>query len=330
VTFNPRSPGRPTPIAIEDFHQFPDSIACPSGSQCTAVDQQGRELTFNPIAVAHVAAVQIDDAALTRVACPSVLRCTAVDAHGREVTFNPIAPGAPIPTPVPGAGPLNSVACVSVRSCVLVDALGRAFGGSAPAAGPAPSSTGPPTISGIAKQGHTLTERQGSWANAPLANSYQWEDCNPQGAGCIPIFGAAGPRYVLRASDVGHTIRVEETATNLGGPSQAASSGRTGVVKAAIARAGVGRVSVRGTRIRVTIHCRGVADAPCAVRLTLTATRTIGSATVTLRGGHTRTVRVSLNRAGRHLLARRDPLRAKLRLYQSGRELFTRWITFGR
>jgi hypothetical protein len=331
VTFDPRSSARTARIAIERYQNIvTDGLACPSAAQCTAIDEGGRVVTFNPTVSSHVVPVSVDDAPLSHVACPSVLQCTAVDAHGREVTFNPRAPRTATPTPVPGAGALNSIACGPVTYCVVVDAIGQGFAGSAPAITPGPANTAPPTVSGIAKQDRTLTERRGSWTNAPIVYSYQWEDCNRDGSGCIPIFGAAGQTYRLRASDVGHTIRIRETATNLGGPSQAISSRRTGVVKAAIARAAVRHVTVRGTRVRVTIRCRGDADTRCAVRLRLSSSATIGSATATLRGGHTRTVRLSLNRAGRHLLARRHPLRAKLRVYQSGRVVFTRRVTLGR
>jgi hypothetical protein len=331
VTFDPRSSASRARVAIERYQNIvTDGLACPSAAQCTAIDEGGRVVTFNPTAFSHVIPVSVDDAPLNHVACPSVLQCTAVDAHGREVTFNPRAPRSTTPTSVPGAGALNSIACASVTYCIVVDAIGQGFAGTAPAISPEPANSASPTVSGVAKQGRTLAERHGSWTNAPIVYSYQWEDCNRHGAGCIPIFGAASSRYVVRASDVGHTIRVQEAATNLGGPSQAVSSRRTGVVKAAIARAAVGHVSVRGTRIRVTIHCHGAADTRCTVSLRLSATATIGRATTTLRSGHTRTVRLSLNRAGRHLLARRHTLRAKLRLYQSGRVVFTRLITLGR
>jgi Bacterial Ig-like domain (group 3) len=94
---------------------------------------------------------------------------------------------------------------------------------------PAPASKTPPTISGTATQGQTLTETNGTWDNTPTTVTNQWEDCNSAGAGCTAISGATGQTYPLSAADVGHTIVVQETATNATGPT-VASSARTAVV----------------------------------------------------------------------------------------------------
>jgi hypothetical protein len=94
-----------------------------------------------------------------------------------------------------------------------------------------PSNTSPPTISGAVVQGQTLTETHGSWTNNPTSYSYQWEDCDSSGNACSVISGATGQSYTLASSDVGHTIRVTETASNAGGPSVPASSAQTGVVQ---------------------------------------------------------------------------------------------------
>jgi hypothetical protein len=90
-----------------------------------------------------------------------------------------------------------------------------------------------PTISGNTTQGQTLTETHGTWTNSPTGYTYQWQDCDSVGAHCTSIPGATSATYTLTASDVGHTIRVEEAAFNSGGPSTAAlSSAATGVVAA--------------------------------------------------------------------------------------------------
>src|SRR5204862_359746 len=94
----------------------------------------------------------------------------------------------------------------------------------------APSNTAPPTISGTAQQGSTLTEAHGSWTNNPTSYEYQWLQCDSSGAGCTPIAGATSQTYVPVAEDVGHTIRVQETASNAGGSSAPASSAQTAVV----------------------------------------------------------------------------------------------------
>jgi Regulator of chromosome condensation (RCC1) repeat len=95
-----------------------------------------------------------------------------------------------------------------------------------------PSNTAPPTISGTAQQGQTLSESHGSWTNNPTSYVYQWLQCNALGEiqTCVAISGATSETYVPVLGDVGHTIRVQETASNAGGSSSAATSAATAVV----------------------------------------------------------------------------------------------------
>src|SRR5207253_1141920 len=97
---------------------------------------------------------------------------------------------------------------------------------------PVPTSTSPPTITGTAQQGQTLTEHNGSWANEPTSFTHQWLQCDGLGNGCLPIAGATAQTYVPGASDVGHALEVQETAKNAGGSSGPASSTATAAVSA--------------------------------------------------------------------------------------------------
>ena len=96
-----------------------------------------------------------------------------------------------------------------------------------------PANTAPPGITGTAQQGQTLTETHGTWTNEPTSYSYQWQQCNSLGEGCLPISGAISQTYVPTAADVEHTLRVQETASNSGGASSPASSAQSAVVKPA-------------------------------------------------------------------------------------------------
>src|SRR5204862_506377 len=91
----------------------------------------------------------------------------------------------------------------------------------------------PPAISGSAQQGQTLTEAHGSWTNEPTGYAYQWLQCDSMGSGCLPIAGATSQTYVPVAADVGHALKVEETATNAGG-SGSATSAATAAVAAVV------------------------------------------------------------------------------------------------
>jgi hypothetical protein len=92
--------------------------------------------------------------------------------------------------------------------------------------------TSPPTISGTPQQGQTLTEVHGAWTNnpSPTGYTYQWLQCSSEV--CTPIEGAKSQTYVPVEGDVGHTIKVQETASNTGGSSSPATSSATAVVVA--------------------------------------------------------------------------------------------------
>ena len=111
---------------------------------------------------------------------------------------------------------------------------------------PAPSDLTPPTITGTAQQGQTLTEHHGSWSNEPTSYSYQWLQCEPLGGGCLPISGATAQTYVPVLGNVGHTLEVQETASNLTGAGAPASSIVTATVSAAPS-ATFGKTTVGGS-----------------------------------------------------------------------------------
>ena len=98
---------------------------------------------------------------------------------------------------------------------------------------PVPVNSAPPTISGTPVQGQTLTESHGTWSNSPTSYSYQWQTCDSTGTTCAPITPAAtGQTYTLTSTDVGHTITVVETATNIGGPGTGTPATPTALISA--------------------------------------------------------------------------------------------------
>ncbi|MFI4991955.1 MAG: hypothetical protein ACHQHO_13725, partial [Solirubrobacterales bacterium] len=129
-------------------------------------------------------------------------------------------------------------------AAALVIVLATAM--SAAAEPPPPTNISPPTITGAAEQGLTLTEHHGSWTNEPTSYSYQWRQCDSAGSSCTNISGATSQTYAPVAGDVGHTIRVQETAGNAGGSSEPATSGASAVVLATFGKTGVGAEADNG------------------------------------------------------------------------------------
>jgi hypothetical protein len=109
---------------------------------------------------------------------------------------------------------------------IVVEAVATNGGGSSTEqSDPAPpTNLSPPTITGSAQAGQTLTAVQGIWTGAPSDYEYQWFDCDSSFDNCTEI--ATGQTYTVADSDVGQNIVVVEIANNASndaGPGLAAS-----------------------------------------------------------------------------------------------------------
>jgi hypothetical protein len=92
-------------------------------------------------------------------------------------------------------------------------------------AAPIPQNTSVPTLtSSSPEQGVPVTASTGTWQNSPTSFSYAWSRCNSGGGSCSTISGASSASYTPVAADVGQTLKVTVTATNLTGTASASSS----------------------------------------------------------------------------------------------------------
>jgi hypothetical protein len=92
------------------------------------------------------------------------------------------------------------------------------------AAASAPANTSPPTISGSAAAGGTLTADPGKWNGAgTISFKYQWRVCDQNGNACHDIAGATAQSYKVASADAGNTLRVTVTATDANGFASATS-----------------------------------------------------------------------------------------------------------
>ncbi len=89
----------------------------------------------------------------------------------------------------------------------------------------APFNIGLPSISGTPQVGQTLVANDGVWGGSlPQTSSYQWLRCNSGGASCSSIVAATLNSYTLVAADIGSTIRVRVTRSNMFGNASAISN----------------------------------------------------------------------------------------------------------
>jgi hypothetical protein len=93
---------------------------------------------------------------------------------------------------------------------------------------PAPGLISPPAISGITREGQTLSSSGGTWSFAN-AVSIQWRRCVTDGGVCTDIPGATGSSYAITPADVNFRLQTVATASNVAG-GNAATSGPTAIV----------------------------------------------------------------------------------------------------
>jgi alpha-tubulin suppressor-like RCC1 family protein len=195
------------------------------------------------------AAVAVSPATLTKVSAPSV---AGEDERGRPLSADPgiwtgedeIAysyqwqrctekgeactdiSGATEPFYTPGASDVGYALKVGVTASGTAGSESSASSLTPAITSPptAPESQLTPSIEGNPTTGEALSAQPGWWLGSePIAYTYQWQRCNPEGEECANILEATSETYLLTGADLGSTIQVTVTATNSLGDASATS-----------------------------------------------------------------------------------------------------------
>jgi hypothetical protein len=110
-----------------------------------------------------------------------------------------------------------------------------------------PMNTSPPTVTGTAAVGETLTAQNGTWDNSPTSFEYRWLRCNSAGDSCVGIPGATDKTYKVVGADVGHRLRVRVMAINADGTTNARSAPTAVVQQPSAAPKSTERPTISGT-----------------------------------------------------------------------------------
>jgi hypothetical protein len=100
------------------------SVSCPSATQCTVVDDDAQEVTFDPGAPGAATRATVAESSLLALACPSVHECTAVGVGRQAVTFDPGSPDRVIEHRIDSFDVVPAIACPGVSQCTAVDNRG--------------------------------------------------------------------------------------------------------------------------------------------------------------------------------------------------------------
>ncbi len=225
------------------------SVSCASASFCAAVDNNGNALTYN--GSSWSAPTSIDSTVyLASVSCPSASFCAAVDDYGNALTYNGGSWSATIGIVLAFAW----VSCPSASFCAAMDYYGNELTYSTPP----PANLSSPMVSGGAVAGPNAERDAGHVdGDSDLDQLSVGGGLQRSGQNCTSIPGATGQTYTLRSSDVGHTIRVQESATGAGGRSAPVTSSPTAIVQArTVAPANLFLPGLSGTpAVGQTLNC---------------------------------------------------------------------------
>jgi hypothetical protein len=263
------------------------------------------------------------------------------------------SPGSSLKDSDTGNGAGGPTSCTSSTMCVVVDlsGVGNTYG--------LPDTLATqPSLVGSATVGGTIKLTPGTVANPDTSVVDDFQRCL---GGCTTLTGTS---YTTTAADEGANLQDMETTgvgldtqgpfkSNAIGPIAAAtvdSGGSGGGGNSHPVPAVIGTVKVSGTSVHVTVSCPATSSTSCTVKVALVITEklsgkkvvaitarkkgftyrkvTLGTSSVTLKRGAHKQLVVSLDAAGKELLASRHTLKVGMSVTRKGASTITRQATF--
>jgi hypothetical protein len=351
------------PFVLEATGAVETGLSCTSEAFCVAADTSDKTETFNGskwTGQAQGSGASPNDQ--FNVSCAGTF-CLA-DSFETGETFltsdgTTWSPGANLQDPETGNGGGGPTSCTSSTMCVVVDLSGVANTYALP-----DTLATQPSLAGSAAVGGTINLTSGTPANADTSVVDLLQRCL---GGCTPLPGksytttAADNGASIEAFDttgVGLDVEgpfaanaigpISGPNTNSGGAGGAGGAGGGGTSPHPLA-ASISAAKVVGMSAHVTVSCPVASSASCPIKVLLAVTEklsgrkligvsahkrtttrkvTLGTASATLQPGASRQLTVSLNAAGKRLLAARHALEVDLSVTQTTASPLTRRIEF--
>jgi hypothetical protein len=214
-------------LRVQEAATNPWGTSSPATSGPTSVVQSGVPVTSKPPTISGTA---VEGATLTEA---HGLWTSTGSITGYAYQWMRCAADGTSCTSIPGATQVSyTVTGADVGSAIAVsETAANSYGASIPAPSAAsapvasafPVDDAPPTLVGAPIDGQTISVVPGQWSNNPLSFAYLWLRCDAVGGSCQSTAQSATD-YLLSPADIGHTLRVRETAANQWGTGAAATS----------------------------------------------------------------------------------------------------------
>jgi hypothetical protein len=299
------------------------AVSCVADGLCAAVDGADAltaTLAAPTVTTGAASAISQTTATLSATVTPNDATITSCSfSYGANTAYGATVPCSSAPSATGGAQTVTAqVSGLTASTAYDFQIVATSSDGTTSGANATFTTAAPirpsVSISGTAAVGNKLTCNVGSSVPAGLTLAYKWV------SDTTTIAGATAAVYVVALTDQGHHLYCNVMVSGDGGTA-GSSSGYVSVpaeTLGTIDETTAAKASVAGDAVTTTLTCSPQALSQCTIALRLTATTSahhtvsIGSKTERIAIGASVKAVVSLNAAGRALLASKHHLKATL------------------